>query len=99
MRSMKEEVSFLVGSGGVHGQRSVRLAALYSVIDLRGTGLSWVERRTFHVDMMWNGGKGRATVDDMSLYTTLVPVCCVGGHSRRADDSLTHVLTCVRDLG
>jgi hypothetical protein len=34
---MKEEVSLLVGSGAVLGQRSMRLAALYSVMDLRET--------------------------------------------------------------
>ena len=48
---MKEEVSLLVCYGAVLGQRSMRHAALYAVMDLRATGLSWVERRTFHVVM------------------------------------------------
>ena len=37
---MKEEVSILVGYGAVLGQRSMRHAALYGVMDLRATGLS-----------------------------------------------------------
>ena len=48
---MEEEVSVRVGNGAVLGQRSMRHAALYAVMDLRATGLSWVERRTFHVVM------------------------------------------------
>jgi hypothetical protein len=59
---MKEEVSLLVGYGAVLGQRSMRLSALYGVMDLRATGLSGVERRTFHVGMRWSGGKRRSTV-------------------------------------
>ena len=90
---MKEEVSLLVGYGAVLGQRPMRLAALYSDMHSRATGLSGVERRTFHDGMRWTGVKGRADVDDMSLYATVVPVCRVGGHSQCADDSLTHVLT------
>ena len=90
---MEEEVSLLVCYGGVLAQRSMRLAALYSVMDLRETGLSGVERRTFHVGMRWGGVDGRATVDDMSLYATLVPVCGACGHSQCTDDALTHVVT------
>ena len=48
---MKEEVRLLVGYGVVLGQRSMGHAALYSVMDVRATGLSWVEQRTFHVVM------------------------------------------------
>ena len=55
---MKEEVRLLLGHGAVLGQRSMRLAAVYSVMDVRETGLSGVERRTFHVDMRWTGGRG-----------------------------------------
>jgi hypothetical protein len=51
MGSMKEEVSLLVGYGVVLSQQSMRLAALYGVMDLRETGLSGVERTTFHVGM------------------------------------------------
>ena len=40
-----------MGYGAVLGQRSMRLAVLYIVIDVRETGLSGVERRTFHVGM------------------------------------------------
>ena len=90
---MKEEVSLLVGYGAVLGQRPMRLAAVYSVVDLRETGLSGVERTTFHVGMRWSGGRGEVVVDDMSLYTTVVPVCRVDGHSQSTDDSLTHVVT------
>ena len=79
---MKEEVSLLVGYGVVLGQPSMRLAALYGVMDLRATGLSGFERRTLHVGIRCSGVKGRAAVNDMSLYGTLVPVCRVGGHSQ-----------------
>ena len=48
---MKEEVSLLEGYGAVLCQRSMRLAAVYIVMDLRATGLSGVERRTIHVGM------------------------------------------------
>ena len=48
---MKEDVSILVGYGAVLGQRPMRLPAVYSVVDLRETGLSGVERTTFHVGM------------------------------------------------
>ena len=37
MRSMKEEVSLLVGYGAVFGQPSMRLAAVYSAMDVRAT--------------------------------------------------------------
>jgi hypothetical protein len=96
---MKEEVSLIVGYGAVLGQRIMRLAALYSVMDQRESGLSRVERSTFHVGMRCSGGKGRATVDDSSLYATLVPVCRVGGYSQFNDDSLTHELTRLRNPG
>ena len=87
---MKEEVSILVGYGAVLGQRPMRLAAVYSVVDLRETGLSGVERTTFHVGMRWSGGRVRAAVNAMSLCATLVPVCRVGGYRRCTDDSRTH---------
>jgi hypothetical protein len=48
---MNEEVRLLVGSGAVLGQQSMRLAVLYSVMELRETGVSVVERSTFHVCM------------------------------------------------
>ena len=60
---MKEEVSLLMGYGAVLGQPSMRLAAVYRVMDVRATALSGVERRTFHVGMRWSGVKGRADVD------------------------------------
>jgi hypothetical protein len=59
---MKEEVSLFVGCGAVLGQRSMRVAAVYSVMDVRATELSGVERMTFAVGMRWSGGKGRAAV-------------------------------------
>ena len=90
---MKEEVSLLVGYGVVLGQPSMRLAALYGVMDLRPTGLSGVERRTFHGGIRCSGGKGRATVGTSLLWPPLVPDCRVDGHSRCTDDSLTHVVT------
>jgi hypothetical protein len=67
MRSMKEEMSLLVGDGAVPGQRSMRLTTLYSVMDVRATGASGVERRTFHGGMRCSGVTGRAAVDDLSL--------------------------------
>ena len=48
---MEEEVSLLVCYGAVLGQRSMGLAALCSDVDLSATGLSGVERTTFHVGM------------------------------------------------
>ena len=96
---MKEEVSILVGYGAVLGQRSMRHAALYAVMDLRATGLSGVERRTFHGCMRRSGVNGRAAVDDMSLKLTVVSVCRFDDHSQYTDDSLTHVGTRLRTLG
>jgi hypothetical protein len=49
--------------------------------------------------MRLSGVKGRAAVDDMSLYATLVSVCRVGGYSQFNDDSLAHVVTRLRTLG
>ena len=46
---MKEEVRLHVGYSAALGERSMGLAALYGVMDLRATGLTGVERRTFHV--------------------------------------------------
>ena len=48
---MEGDVRLLVGYGAMLGQRSMRLATVYSVVDLRETGLTGVERRTFHVGM------------------------------------------------
>jgi hypothetical protein len=90
---MKEEVSLLVGYGAVLGQRSMRLAALYSVMDLRASGASGVERRTFHVGVRSSGVKGGGAVDDMSVFATVVPDCRACGHSQCTDDSLTHAVT------
>ena len=95
---MKEEVSLLEGYGAVLCQRSMRLGTVYGDMNVRATGLSGVERRTFQVGMRWSGGRGEVVVDDMSLYTTVVPVCRVDGHSQSTDDSLTHVVTCRRSL-
>ena len=51
MRSMKEEVSLLEGYGAVLCQRSMRLGTVYGDMNVRATGLSGVERRTFQVGM------------------------------------------------
>ena len=88
-----------MGYGAVFGQPSMRLAALYGVLDLMAAGLSGVERRTFHGCMRRSGVNGRAAVDDMSLKLTVVSVCRFDDHSQYTDDSLTHVGTRLRTLG